>query len=130
MRRTPLLLLLAVALTACSGPGGASGVGGSPNLLTLAEIQAFAETGAGQTAYDLVTQRRRTWLTTRGPGNDEGEGLSVFEGSNYLGGIDALERLDLAQVGQLEYLDPRTATTRYSPSNYSLDRGAIVVTFR
>lgn len=132
MRRALALLPLLV-LAACSASGGASdgdaSVGGDPNLLTQFEIEAFAETGAGQTAYDLVVQRRRQWLTSRALGNDDGQTLSVYDGPNRLGDADALRRLDLAAVGRLEYLEPRIARNRYGVMA-PVARGAIVVTFR
>ena len=131
-RHRTVLFALATALsvTACSAPSGTAAGEGSENVLTSADIAAFAATDAGATAYDLVNQRRRLWLVTRGAEGSV-QAPSVYDGANRLGDADALRRINLAQLEQIEYLDPRVARNRYGVQNHPVGSGgAIIVSFR
>ncbi len=128
--RTALLALAATfSLAACSAPSETAAEERDDDALTSEDIAAFAATNGGATAYDLVNQRRRFWLTTRRAGDSDTP--VVYNGPNRLGTAEALRRIDLAQIERIEYLNPRVARNRYGVGNHPIGAGgAILVSLR
>ena len=123
------LSLVAIALFVWSGCAASSGdrtaADVSPDTITAEEIAAFETSYPSATAYDLVDRLHRTWLFTREAGTE----VHVYQGSQYLGNVDALRQLQTAAIVQIERLDSRIAQARYGRMrNHS--SGALVVTFR
>ena len=99
-------------------------------MIESPEIDDFLIAEPTASAFDIIRQRRRTWLTTRGASQTSGpETASVFNEGVFLGDITVLRGIDLASLRRLEYLEPRVAGARYGRS-YPVTRGAILVQYR
>ncbi|MFB6240877.1 MAG: TonB-dependent receptor plug domain-containing protein [Gemmatimonadota bacterium] len=115
MRRTTLTtvaMTLAAGL-ACGGMGGGGGGGGTATLTSqqIREVQSQYDS-----MFEVIQNLRPMWLQTRGNvsfRDPEAQNPAVFVDGVEQGRVEALRRIDPADVEQAEFLSASDATTRY-----------------
>lgn len=107
-----LLLALAVTLPACATSGGSGGTPRDRNLLTSEELR---EAGAvSQTLDQAIRRLRPRWLRPRSSSFSSGPAeVVVYMDGSRLGGPATLAGIPTSEVGEVRYLAPPDATTRY-----------------
>ncbi|MEJ2186479.1 MAG: Plug domain-containing protein [Gemmatimonadota bacterium] len=112
---TPLLALFLAA--ACASAGGSPTGGASAkarrsrSVLTAEEIQ---QTTGLRTAYEAVQRLRPYFLQTRGTSGMRGStGVSVYVNGMPMGGVSALNGIDVKDVKEIRYYTASDATTKY-----------------
>ncbi len=120
---TALLALVLLAAGACASTGS-TGPRRDSNVLTPEEI---AEAPVSN-LYEAVERLRPRWLQIRSTRslNMQSE-VSVFLGSSYLGGPDALRQIGLDGLVRIRYLDSATASALYKVPDGRAIEGAIIV---
>jgi hypothetical protein len=127
---TRILSFVTVALAAaCASGGTGGGDGNAGNAISQEQVAEFT----GEDAYDLVQRYRSRWLrrarnqnvtgsVTTGDVSPVGDGdalpgqeeyATVFLDGRRYGNLESLRRLHPSQIETIEYLDARSATTRY-----------------
>ena len=117
------MLLMLGAAVACASAGGAGGGGGARDAITRDMI----DDPSSQNAFTIVQRFRPRWLSPRTQGtvtNPEPSLAQVYVDDVRLGPIDALHRIDAAQIERIEYMSGLDATTRFGVGH---DGGAIMV---
>ena len=124
MRKPALLLVAALALSACAAGTSSSGSRMNANLITRAEID---EAGPSS-AYDLIQKLRPTWLRWRGSISFTQEtDVKIYLDGTGMGERDALRSIDTHNVESIQYLDARLATNRLGAGHVN---GAILIVTR
>ena len=114
------LLLLAVALSACSGNTGAPrGTPVDRNLITIEQIRQHQFSNA----YEAVQSLRSNWLITKGVDSFASPGqVLVYLDNNKMGGVETLRGIATVSVAYIRYYDGLTASGRWG-----LDHGHGVI---
>ena len=124
MRNPALLLVAALALSACAAASSSSGSSLNSDLITRAEID---EAGPSN-AYDLIQKLRPIWLRWRGSTSFTQEtDVKVYLDGTGMGEREALRRIDTFNIESIQYLDARRATNRLGAGHVN---GAILVVTR
>ena len=112
--------------TAGTSPEPSTGRSKDLSLLRADEIQTVSVVSA----YDAVVRLRPSWLRRRGPVSvtqpDAGQVVAYVDGMN-VGGVDALARVPVSAVIEMQYLSGSDATTRFGVGHGG---GAILVRTR
>ncbi len=127
MKALPLAPLLLLGILACGGnaqPGtvasesstAAAGAAGDARTITAEEIAA---SGAA-TAWDVVDRLHRRWFRDQ----LSGQGVTVYEDDQSVGGGDKLRAYPVRDVAELQYIEGQSAVRRWGPG---LEGGVIVV---
>ena len=123
----PLPLLLALLLAAPAGlsaqdPPKPTKPTKHPDLITRQEIEALKD---AQTAFEVVTRLRSTWLNIRQGGLTQPPGdVVVYVNEVRRGGPEALREVDRLQVAEIRRIRGIDATTRFGSDH---GHGAILV---
>jgi hypothetical protein len=120
-----LLLLTSLGgLAACTAPEVGAAQDRSRAVLPAEQIREYLSTHPAATAYDMIRQYRPNWLSRRNPNTY----VWVYEAGTRVGDANRyLRGISLADVSQMEYLTPTTATARFGIGH---EEGAILVTYR
>lgn len=108
MQRMIAAALMAVAVAACGPSGGPAPARGDARMLTEEEIQASPTTNL----FDTVQRLRPAWLVPKFQAGTRGF-PAVFVGSQRYGDIDFLRTIETANVREVHYFDPITASSRF-----------------
>jgi hypothetical protein len=124
MRKPAVLLVAALALSACAAGSSSSGSSLNSELITRAEID---EAGPSN-AYDLIQKLRPIWLRWRGSTSFTQEtDVKVYLDGTGMGEREALRRIDTFNIESIQYLDARRATNRLGSGHVN---GAILIVTR
>lgn len=119
----PLAVLLSAGLTACaSGGGGQSRSSGGGDMLTADEMAEWAS----QDLFEVIRKLRPRWLQSRAPATAQGrQSLAVIlDGVRQDGGPEVLRSFRAGEIGSVQYMNARDATTRYGTD---MTGGALIV---
>lgn len=119
----PLVVLLSAGLAACaSGGGGQASRAGGGDLLTAEEMAEWAS----QDLFDVVRRLRPRWLQSRAPATAQGrQSLAIIlDGVRQDGGPEVLRSFRAGEIGSVQYMNARDATTRYGTD---MTGGALIV---
>ena len=124
-------LLIGIALTGACAPHNTGAASSAPSTRSRNTILADEIKGVSvATAYDAVVRLRPSWLRSRGPISVQqpgaGQVVAYLDGVR-VGGADALARIPVSNIVQIEYLSGYDATTRFGVGH---DGGAILVRTR
>ena len=123
-RLLALLLAAPAGLSAQAPPQGPNPTQ-KPQLITRQEIEALKE---AQTAFEVVTRLRSTWLNIRQGGLTQPPGdVVVYVNEVRRGGPEALREVDRLQVAEIRRVRGIDATTRFGSDH---GHGAILVKLR
>ncbi len=119
-------MIFALGVSACSSSGELSEkkARSSPEVISAAEIQESGQNNA----YDVIQKLRPHWLRGRGRKSIQHNELSyplVYVNENRHGTIDALWRISVENVTQIQYLNPGDAANQLGMNHPS---GAILIT--
>ncbi len=119
-----LLLMSAVALTACAH-GGSSTQPREENRITVEEIQGSEQ----YNALELIQRKRPRWLNTKqvSVAIRSANEVAVYLDGTHLGGPTMLRRIMAADMAEAEYV---TAAEILSRSGLNHPSGAILITSR
>jgi hypothetical protein len=123
IRRSPLLLILAVVLAGCSTNGSGARAGRS-DMITVADLQAANSTNL----YDAVRTIRPNWLRARSPNSLQRQGqVQVYFDDTRVGGVESLRSLPMQGIAYIRWFDPISASSRWGLDH---EQGAIYVSTR
>jgi len=124
MRKPALLLVAALALSACAAGSSSSGSSLNSELITRTEID---EAGPSN-AYDLIQKLRPIWLRWRGSTSFTQEtDVKVYLDGTGMGERESLRRIDTFNIESIQYMDARRATNRFGSGHVN---GAILIITR
>ncbi len=119
-----VVLLWAVALSACASSGGASQERRSsdPNRLTAEELERSSQLDL----FSAIRQLRPRWLTQRTPATfvSSTEVAVIVDGIRQTGSAGVLSSIPVTTVEEARYMSASDATTQYGTD---MAGGAIVV---
>ena len=125
LRPLPLLLALLLAVPAglsAQDPPKVPKPTKNPDLITRQEIEALPE---AQTAFEVVTRLRPSWLNTRQGSLTQSPGdIVVYVNEVRRGGRAALREVDRLQIAEIRRVRGVDATTRFGTDH---EHGAILV---
>jgi hypothetical protein len=119
----PIFLALTLSITAACASSG-SGARTDRNLITEPELQQVPER---MTALEAVQRLRPQWLQGRGPVSfNAGESVVIYLNRQRTA-FDVFERMAVAEIRELRFLDSMAATQQFGTGHTS---GAILIISR
>lgn len=124
--------LLLAALVVFPGCGSSSGASSQPSVGPAARPSADVitrdeiERGHWQNAYELIEQRRPSWLRAHGAKTIYGETpeVQVRIDNSHLGGVNTLRDIPVTEITSIHFVDPVTAAAQWGGDHVN---GAIVI---
>ena len=124
IRRSPLLLLVVVVLSAACGANNTGRRPTRSDTITVAELQAANQTNV----YDAVRTIRPNWLRARSPNSFQAPGqVQAYYDDTRIGGVENLRNIPMQGVAYIRWYDPISASARWGLDH---EQGAIVVSSR
>jgi len=124
IRRSPLLVLLLLALAAACSTNAAGTRASRSDTITVDDLRAANSTNL----YDAVRTIRPNWLRARSPNSFQNQGqVQVYFDDTRVGGVESLRNLPMQGIAYLQWFDPITASARWGLDH---EQGAIVVSTR
>jgi hypothetical protein len=108
MRIRRMMAVALLALAACGPAGTATPGRGNARLLTVDELSE----SNSPNLYDAVQRLRPVWLAPRYQGATRGQ-ATVFLGSQRAGDVDYLRTIETANVAEVHFYDPVSASARF-----------------
>lgn len=129
MRSLPFSVMVLLLFAGCSSTGSYKLSRSSEyNIITRAEIEKAMKQRPMQNVYEAIEFMRPRYLTPRVQNTVSQGALRsdpiVYVNGTRLGTIEELRNIDLAQVGEIQYLKSYEATQRYGMGH---EGGAILV---
>ena len=124
IRRSPLLVLLLLALVAACSTNAAGTRASRSDMITVDDLRAANSTNL----YDAVRTIRPNWLRARSPNSLQNQGqVQVYFDDTRIGGVDNLRSIPTQGIAYLRWFDPISASSRWGLDH---EQGAIVVSTR
>jgi hypothetical protein len=125
LRRSPLLLLVLLALAAgCSASAAGGRTASRSDTITVDDLRAANSTNL----YDAVRTIRPNWLRARSPNSISNQGqVQVYFDDTRLGGVENLRSIPTQGIAYIRWHDPISASARWGLDH---EQGAIVVSTR
>jgi hypothetical protein len=124
IRRSPLLVLLVLAIAAGCSSNAAGGRASRSDTITVDDLRAANATNL----YDAVRTIRPNWLRARSPNSLQNQGqVQVYFDDTRIGGVENLRQLPTQGVAYIRWYDPISASSRWGLDH---EQGAIVVSTR
>jgi hypothetical protein len=129
IRARILVLLVAAASIGCASSGSGTGKRPSSQVITQQEI---ADSGLGETAFEVISRLRPNFLTSRGQTSlSTGQAASAYpnvyvDGLAY-GDINTLKNINAMQIAEIRLYQAWEAQTKFGLGN---NAGVIAITIR
>src|SRR5215204_5962711 len=121
IRRSPLLVLLLLALAAACSTNAAGTRASRSDTITVDDLRAANSTNL----YDAVRTIRPNWLRARSPNSFQNQGqVQVYFDDTRIGGVDNLRSIPTQGIAYIRWFDPISASSRWGLDH---EQGAIVV---
>ena len=124
IQRSPLLLLLLLALAGACSTNGAGSRASRSDTITVDDLRAANSTNL----YDAVRTIRPNWLRARSPNSLQNQGyVQVYFDDTRIGGVENLRNIPMQGIAYIRWFDPISASARWGLDH---EQGAIVVSTR